>query len=1319
MAKSKAKPKTKAAAAGPAQGGVAKPKQAGARRKGQQQQRQQPKGKAPAGGAGGGKAAAVAGTQAQAPNSPPTKKQLKAKAWFWKAAQLLRQRFAAKSVTVERPAAPQQPAGRKAPSKAPAASGKATGQKQQTQKKQQKSANGVNNAGSSKKPSAAVPVAKRKRKRRSAAAKQAAKREQQPAAVGGKPSSVAKKTGKRKKQPAAPKQPGKRKPSAAAGSQPTSAAAQPGKRKRPAAAKPPAKPPAAAVQQGKKRKWAQLEAGTHFFCLDTNVLLAQAQLGVRAAWEAIEASSDGSVQLLVPLKVLQEVKNAAHNPRHKARYAAQGALALLQAAMPCHVRCRVQREDEVFRRHPLPLGAQRGDDAVLDCLQHFAALGAQVTLVTLDKAFGQRAIELGISCLQPPQLLAAVQAALGGTPAASASTGCHNCVGRPNCPAGAGDTVHERRSAAQSARGAPEARAVPTMSASQHLLGAVLTALLVLLHCVAGAPASNAYIWGASFPDETSVTYKPVSLPGDFPLVDGEVFMGHNYACGLAANGSAWCIGSNDAGQLGIGKGVNNSAVPVIVTGGGPYSQLSVSKWSPFVCGIRADDQTLECFGDQTAAEDEESPEAADPANKIASSPVPTPVFPSYKFTAVALGIKHICGVEAVTERVLCWGNNNWGQLGRGQASTNVNETMQPAYIDLPADVKFESVGACNVHTLAVARSGDVYCFGENVVGQCGNPAVLDPVVATPTVIPGSKRFTQVSVGGKHICAVDVDADLWCWGDNTSGELGCDKDCPTVVNVTDMDGLSFKASFTPVKVAPGQQRWKQVSAAIYFTCATTTEGAALCWGSGYVGEATLGRGTNAAPTIAVNARTPYAVAGGHNFSSVAGGYNSVIGVLAGAPSASPAPGPATAGGPDTAGSAPPPANSESSGVPVGAIVGAAVGIVALAALALAAYVWWWRRRQRLLAGPAGQGNAGSSKDLSTESDCFISLHHSSGQVPIEDQLLSRINSALTSRGPLSSWVASGYLQRGSSGGSSVPMPASMQEWEVQWGQIEMQRFLGRGSWGRVYQAKWSNIEVAAKILVDVQRDFQLELPEPVMQQLYKEAVVMSKLRHLNVVSFLGICCVPPCLLTEYCSRGSLYDMISAASRSSEAAAALTWQRRLSMLLDSAAGLGYLHSRAILHRDIKSPNVLVDEQWRAKLADFNLSALLNQQTSSSPIPSNPTWLAPELLDGHPATAQSDIYALGLIMAELLLWELPFAEEQRAGTSPFKIASFIRGGARPAVPAPSCLPGPHQLDDDSLQAYCELMRECWAHDPTERPGLEEIIARLQALSNGLAE
>lgn len=109
--------------------------------------------------------------------------------------------------------------------------------------------------------------------------------------------------------------------------------------------------------------------------------------------------------------------------------------------------------------------------------------------------------------------------------------------------------------------------------------------------------------------------------------------------------------------------------------------------------------------------------------------------------------------------------------------------------------------------------------------------------------------------------------------------------------------------------------------------AASSPSARCLQGSGYLGDATLGRGTNTVPTEAVNALTPYAVAGGHNFSSVAGGYSSVIGVLAGAPSASPAPAPAPGAGGSTSGSGAggDTTSNSTAGVPVGAIVGAAVG----------------------------------------------------------------------------------------------------------------------------------------------------------------------------------------------------------------------------------------------------------------------------------------------------------------------------------------------------------------------------------------------------------
>ena len=96
---------------------------------------------------------------------------------------------------------------------------------------------------------------------------------------------------------------------------------------------------------------------------------------------------------------------------------------------------------------------------------------------------------------------------------------------------------------------------------------------------------------------------------------------------------------------------------------------------------------------------------------------------------------------------------------------------------------------------------------------------------------------------------------------------------------------------------------------------------------------------------------------------------------------------------------------------------------------------------------------------------------------------------------------------------------------------------------------------------------------------------MASMRHPNVVMYLGVCLQPPCVVTEYCARGSLNDVFKRARATPALAAQLDWGRRLNMVLDAAKGMMYLHSSEppVIHRDLKSPNLLVDKHWRLKVA----------------------------------------------------------------------------------------------------------------------------------------
>jgi serine/threonine protein kinase len=157
---------------------------------------------------------------------------------------------------------------------------------------------------------------------------------------------------------------------------------------------------------------------------------------------------------------------------------------------------------------------------------------------------------------------------------------------------------------------------------------------------------------------------------------------------------------------------------------------------------------------------------------------------------------------------------------------------------------------------------------------------------------------------------------------------------------------------------------------------------------------------------------------------------------------------------------------------------------------------------------------------------------------------------------------------------------------------------------------------AVKVVGELQRAQEMAGPEaqllssPTLQNLRLECGLMASMRHPNVVQFLGVCACPPAIVTEYCGRGSLTSVLQEGLKSPQKAAQLTWQRRLRMAIDAAKGMLYLHKRGIVHRDLKSPNLLVDSSWVVKVADFNLSkvtegAALNPSSTMGNV--NPRWL----------------------------------------------------------------------------------------------------------------
>lgn len=158
--------------------------------------------------------------------------------------------------------------------------------------------------------------------------------------------------------------------------------------------------------------------------------------------------------------------------------------------------------------------------------------------------------------------------------------------------------------------------------------------------------------------------------------------------------------------------------------------------------------------------------------------------------------------------------------------------------------------------------------------------------------------------------------------------------------------------------------------------------------------------------------------------------------------------------------------------------------------------------------------------------------------------------------------------------------------QIRWSEIEVDERIGVGGFAIVYHGMYRGCEVAVKKL-RVSR-----MSAKAIRDFHSEVVLMRALRHPNIVIFMGLVMDPVCLVTEYCHNGNLFDLLHDTVDENEEhyAVQIPWQRRVRIALDVARGMNFLHTSTpiIIHRDLKSLNILVDEKWTAKVSDFGLS-----------------------------------------------------------------------------------------------------------------------------------
>lgn len=209
----------------------------------------------------------------------------------------------------------------------------------------------------------------------------------------------------------------------------------------------------------------------------------------------------------------------------------------------------------------------------------------------------------------------------------------------------------------------------------------------------------------------------------------------------------------------------------------------------------------------------------------------------------------------------------------------------------------------------------------------------------------------------------------------------------------------------------------------------------------------------------------------------------------------------------------------------------------------------------------------------------------------------------------------------------------------------------------------------------------------------KEVELMTKLNHPKIVKFIGASLEPPDIFiaTEFMDRGNLTQVLRNNPD-------LDFKIKLHMAIDAAEGVEYLHSREppVVHRDLKSLNLLVSDDFGCRVADFGLSKASSGASLNSKVGSL-NWCAPEvLLYAAPYTPAGDAYSFGMILWELLTHTPPFAKMH-----PLQIVRAIDRGDLPTIP-----PG-------TPEKYATLVRACWAKDAKRRPTFTQILLVLRVI------
>lgn len=271
---------------------------------------------------------------------------------------------------------------------------------------------------------------------------------------------------------------------------------------------------------------------------------------------------------------------------------------------------------------------------------------------------------------------------------------------------------------------------------------------------------------------------------------------------------------------------------------------------------------------------------------------------------------------------------------------------------------------------------------------------------------------------------------------------------------------------------------------------------------------------------------------------------------------------------------------------------------------------------------------------------------------------------------------------------------SIEDWEIPTHEVLMGSRIGSGSFGTVYKAHWHG-PVAIKTL-------NVTDPTPAQLQAFKnEVAVLRKTRHVNILLFMGVIRKPNlAIVTQWCEGSSLYRCLHVHEKRFDV------QQIIEIARQTAQGMDYLHAKNIIHRDLKSNNIFFNDMV-VKIGDFGLATVKTRWSGGQQYhqPSGSIlWMAPEVIrmkDENPYSFQSDVYAFGIVLYELLSGLLPYTHINNKDQILFMVG---RGTLKPDIA---------KLSPDTPKVLQRIMEDCIKYNREERPQFRHILSSVESL------